>query len=105
MAEDERDRLSKLAELRNSGVLSEEEYQNARARLVRARSQPEDVPPDRPSVWTNYWPAFVGLGVLIVLVLGVILYGRLGADNEQVDLNVAITNDLGSNVLEAAAPT
>ena len=42
MAEDERERLNKLAELRKSGVLSEEEYHAARARL-RARSKSQEI--------------------------------------------------------------
>jgi uncharacterized protein YecT (DUF1311 family) len=104
MAEDEQDRLNKLAELRNSGVLSEEEYHAARARL-RARSQPREIDEidTTPSLLQSYWPALVGLGILILLVIGVVVYGRMGSQDETVDLNVAVGNDMAAaNVLEAA---
>jgi uncharacterized protein YecT (DUF1311 family) len=104
MAEDERDRLNKLAELRKSGVLSEEEYQAARARLrTRSKFQEIEEVDATPSILQSYWPALVGLGILILLIIGVVLYGRMGTQDETVDLNVAVGNDVAAaNVLEAA---
>jgi hypothetical protein len=104
MAEHEQDRLNKLTELRNSGVLSEAEFQTASARLRAQRAQPEmEVAEGGSSLLRSYWPAFVGLGILILLVLGVVLYGRMASDDETVDLNLAISNDLAAaNVLDAA---
>jgi cytochrome c-type biogenesis protein CcmH/NrfG len=74
MAEDERDRLNKLAELRRGGVLSETEYQTARARL-RARAQQEDDEEDEQgsSLIRSYWPALVGLLLLVVMIIGVVV--------------------------------
>lgn len=104
MPEHEQDRLNKLAELRKSGVLTEEEYHAARARL-RARARPQEAEEDEaaPSLLQAYWPALVGLGILILLIVGVVVYGRMGSQEETADLNLAVANDMAAaNVLEAA---
>lgn len=103
MANDEQDRLRKLAELRDGGVLSDEEYRIARARLVAAARRREEGPdePDEPSLLQSYWPAFLGLAVLIVLIVGVVVYGRMAADRDASVSNIAAVQDLGSNVLDA----
>jgi hypothetical protein len=55
MAEDDLDRLNKLAELRDRGVLSDEEFLNAKARLLggspRRGVREGAATPGRPSLW------------------------------------------------------
>jgi uncharacterized protein YecT (DUF1311 family) len=106
MAETDRDRLNKLAELRDRGVLTEAEFQNAKARLLAgARQSPP--PAEEPGRWgtilRDYWPAFAGLGVLLLMVIALIVYGNLKADEEAGSLTgIEIGNAIDENMLDAA---
>lgn len=103
MEEDKQERLRKLTELRDSGVLSEGEYQIAKTRLLAAReARATDARPEEPSLLSSYWPALVGFGILMLLVVAVVLYGKMQADEDVVDLNVSLSSGVGSNVLDAA---
>ena len=105
MAEDDLDRLNKLAELRDRGVLSEAEFRNAKARLLRgsSRQAPRDETafPDRQPFWKAHWPALAGVALLLLLIGGVILYGKLASDEESVEAELSISNDMSANLLDA----
>lgn len=104
MAKDEQDRLRKLAELRDQSVLSEEEYRSARARLVatgrRQAERTSEEEDDDQSRLRAFWPAFLGLAVLIVLIVGVVVYGRMAAERDADSFNVVAEQIVGSNMLD-----
>jgi len=99
VAEEEQERLRRLVELRRRGRLSDDEGASARVRVQR---DPEPVY-ERASIWQSWWPAFLGFGILILLIAGVVIYGRMvAAQEDTADLNIATSIDTGSNVLDAA---
>lgn len=104
MEEDKRRRLKKLTEFRDSGVLSEGQYQIAKTRLLAADAADADdeYADPRPSLLASYWPALVGFGILIVMVVGVVIYGRMQAEQDMVDLNVTMSSDAVPNLLDTA---
>lgn len=101
MADEDQERRRKLAELRRIGVLSDDEFKSANARL-RTQRVPETPDEDRPSVWSDYWPAFLGFAILVLMIVGLVVYGRMTAASEDVDLNIAVSRDASDNLLNAA---
>ena len=101
MADEEQERLRRLAELRRRSRLADDEPERASAR-VRVQREPEPKP-QGPSIWEAWWPAFVGFGVLVLMIAALVIYGRMTAATEDAgDLNIAVSIDAGSNVIDAA---
>lgn len=97
------ERLSKLVELRNGGILSEAEFRKARKRLLQAAAIPgnrDGALPMKRSVLHSYWPAFVGLAILLLLVIGLVVYGQISSRSDGVEIDIAGANETAS-VLDA----
>jgi len=99
LSEEDLDRLHKLAELRDRGVLSDEEFAKAKARLL------DDPPPaqagkkgagSEQGFWSKYWLILSGVGILILLVAGLFIMGRISASGDDNGLNMAIGNDMAT---------
>lgn len=87
------ERLNKLVELRNGGILSEAEFRKARKRLLEAAAGTGDgTAPTRRSVLHSYWPAFVGLAILLLLVIGLVVYGRISSRSDGVEIDIGGAN-------------
>jgi hypothetical protein len=99
LSEEDLNRLNKLAELRDRGVLSDEEFAKAKARLLDD-DHPSALPTGRkgsgagPNFWRKYWLPLAGVGILILLVAGLFIMGRISSSADETDLNLSASNDM-----------
>jgi hypothetical protein len=104
------DELERLQRLRESGALTDEEFQAEKRRLLGHQSvAPSDAPavavepqaPSRRRLWI-----ILGLGGLLVAIVAGLIYGRMsgGGDDGIVDLPMPTENEAAdSNLVEAKA--
>ena len=104
-SDDYLERLHKLAELRDRGVLSEEEFLKTKARLLNEHP-PAGMTgraPSEQNFFRKNWLIVAGVGLLVLLIAGLFVMGRVSSDGDDAGINMAIGNDMSGVVDPKAA--
>ena len=95
-SDDYLERLHKLAELRDRGVLSEEEFLKTKTRLLdeHPAAGMKGRGPAEQTFFRKNWLIVAGVGLLFLLIAGLFVMGRISSGGDDAGVNMAIGNDM-----------